>query len=101
CSPLLSVLLFHFLDTIIHLHQPDSHRSPHPSDSKEPHASGTTPLSRSAPSALYLIHADHAYQVSAHVGHKHTCAEFPSCCDCIKDPFWFLVLNENSPSSCE
>lgn len=42
----------------------DSHRPPQPSDTKEPHAGGTTPLSRSAPSALYLIHTDHAYQVS-------------------------------------
>ncbi|KAM6959448.1 zinc finger protein 704 [Aplochiton taeniatus] len=30
-------------------------------------ASYTTPLSRSAPSALYLIHADHAYQATAPV----------------------------------
>ncbi|XP_038156236.1 zinc finger protein 704 isoform X2 [Cyprinodon tularosa] len=45
-------------------HQPESHRPSHPSDSKEPHAGGNTPLSRSAPSALYLIHSDHAYQVS-------------------------------------
>ncbi|PWA15159.1 hypothetical protein CCH79_00008779 [Gambusia affinis] len=43
-------------------HQPDSQRPAHPSDSKEPHPGGTTPLSRSAPSALYLIHTDHAYQ---------------------------------------
>lgn len=43
---------------------PDSHRPPLPSNAKEPHAGGTTPLSRSAPSALYLIHTDHAYQVS-------------------------------------
>ncbi|XP_058474525.1 zinc finger protein 704 isoform X1 [Solea solea] len=45
----------------------DSHRPPQPSDAKEPHAGGTTPLSRSAPSALYLIHADHAYQATAPV----------------------------------
>lgn len=43
---------------------PDSHRPPPPSNTKEPHVGGTTPLSRSAPSALYLIHTDHAYQVS-------------------------------------
>lgn len=43
---------------------PDSHRPLQPSDTKEPHVGGTTPLSRSAPSALYLIHTDHAYQVS-------------------------------------
>lgn len=42
---------------------PDSHKPTQPSDTKEPHAGGTTPLSRSAPSALYLIHTDHAYQV--------------------------------------
>ncbi|XP_008420265.1 zinc finger protein 704 isoform X1 [Poecilia reticulata] len=48
-------------------HQPDSHRPAHPSDSKEPHPGGTTPLSRSAPSALYLIHTDHAYQATAPV----------------------------------
>uniref|UniRef100_A0A3Q2UEE5 Zinc finger protein 704 n=1 Tax=Fundulus heteroclitus TaxID=8078 RepID=A0A3Q2UEE5_FUNHE len=48
-------------------HPPDSHRAPHPNDSKEPHAGGTTPLSRSAPSALYLIHTDHAYQATAPV----------------------------------
>ncbi|XP_074542444.1 zinc finger protein 704 [Halichoeres trimaculatus] len=45
----------------------DSHRPPQPSDTKEPHAGGTTPLSRSAPSALYLIHTDHAYQATAPV----------------------------------
>lgn len=44
----------------------DSHRAPQASDTKEPHAGGTTPLSRSAPSALYLIHTDHAYQVNTH-----------------------------------
>uniref|UniRef100_A0A672I4A8 Zinc finger protein 704-like n=1 Tax=Salarias fasciatus TaxID=181472 RepID=A0A672I4A8_SALFA len=38
-----------------------------PPDTKEPHAGGTTPLSRSAPSALYLIHTDHAYQATAPV----------------------------------
>lgn len=42
----------------------DFHRPPQSSDTKESHAGGTTPLSRSAPSALYLIHTDHAYQVS-------------------------------------
>ncbi|XP_030645368.1 zinc finger protein 704 [Chanos chanos] len=31
------------------------------------HESGTTPLSRSAPSALYLVHTDHAYQATAPV----------------------------------
>ncbi|XP_034747035.1 zinc finger protein 704 isoform X2 [Etheostoma cragini] len=45
----------------------DSHRPPQYSDTKEPHAGGTTPLSRSAPSALYLIHTDHAYQATAPV----------------------------------
>jgi len=45
---------------------PDSHRPLQPSDAKEPHAGGITPLSRSAPSALYLVHTDHAYQVSVH-----------------------------------
>ncbi|KAK5855061.1 hypothetical protein PBY51_005200 [Eleginops maclovinus] len=45
----------------------DSHRPPQSSDVKEPHAGGTTPLSRSAPSALYLIHTDHAYQATAPV----------------------------------
>ncbi|XP_034016360.1 zinc finger protein 704 [Thalassophryne amazonica] len=45
----------------------DSHRPPQPCDTKEPHAGGTTPLSRSAPSALYLIHTDHAYQATAPV----------------------------------
>ncbi|KAM3857932.1 zinc finger protein 704 [Diretmus argenteus] len=50
------------------LSQPsDSHRAPQPSDIKEPHSGGTTPLSRSAPSALYLIHTDHAYQATAPV----------------------------------
>ncbi|XP_072227032.1 zinc finger protein 704 isoform X2 [Leuresthes tenuis] len=46
---------------------PDSHRPLQPSDAKEPHAGGTTPLSRSAPSALYLVHTDHAYQATAPV----------------------------------
>ncbi|KAM6900005.1 zinc finger protein 704 [Xenentodon cancila] len=46
---------------------PDSHRPLQPSDAKEPHAGGATPLSRSAPSALYLIHTDHAYQATAPV----------------------------------
>uniref|UniRef100_A0A3Q2WB01 Zinc finger protein 704 n=1 Tax=Haplochromis burtoni TaxID=8153 RepID=A0A3Q2WB01_HAPBU len=46
---------------------PDSHKPTQPSDTKEPHAGGTTPLSRSAPSALYLIHTDHAYQATAPV----------------------------------
>nr|XP_057902852.1 zinc finger protein 704 [Doryrhamphus excisus] len=49
---------------------PDSHRPPHPPppcDTKEPHAGSATPLSRSAPSALYLIHTDHAYQATAPV----------------------------------
>ncbi|KAK5883622.1 hypothetical protein CesoFtcFv8_019926 [Champsocephalus esox] len=45
----------------------DSHRPPQSSDAKEPHPGGTTPLSRSAPSALYLIHTDHAYQATAPV----------------------------------
>lgn len=45
----------------------DFHRPPQSSDTKEPHAGGTTPLSRSAPSALYLIHTDHAYQATAPV----------------------------------
>uniref|UniRef100_A0A672YBM1 Zinc finger protein 704 n=1 Tax=Sphaeramia orbicularis TaxID=375764 RepID=A0A672YBM1_9TELE len=50
------------------LNQPsDSHRPQQGSDVKEPHAGGTTPLSRSAPSALYLIHTDHAYQATAPV----------------------------------
>uniref|UniRef100_A0A3B4BIJ7 Zinc finger protein 704 n=1 Tax=Periophthalmus magnuspinnatus TaxID=409849 RepID=A0A3B4BIJ7_9GOBI len=43
----------------------DPHRPPQ-FDTKESHVGGTTPLSRSAPSALYLIHTDHAYQVSPH-----------------------------------
>uniref|UniRef100_A0A3P8SUM0 Zinc finger protein 704 n=1 Tax=Amphiprion percula TaxID=161767 RepID=A0A3P8SUM0_AMPPE len=46
---------------------PDSHRPQQSSDTKEPHAGGATPLSRSAPSALYLIHTDHAYQATAPV----------------------------------
>uniref|UniRef100_A0A667XCG5 Zinc finger protein 704 n=1 Tax=Myripristis murdjan TaxID=586833 RepID=A0A667XCG5_9TELE len=41
----------------------DSHTPPQSNDTKEPQGGGTTPLSRSAPSALYLIHTDHAYQV--------------------------------------
>ncbi|XP_028317753.1 zinc finger protein 704 isoform X2 [Gouania willdenowi] len=45
-------------------HPPDPHRA---SDPKEPHAGGATPLSRSAPSALYLVHTDHAYQATAPV----------------------------------
>ncbi|KAF7661036.1 hypothetical protein LDENG_00269580 [Lucifuga dentata] len=45
----------------------DTQRPPQSADTKEPHASGTTPLSRSAPSALYLIHTDHAYQATAPV----------------------------------
>ncbi|XP_065804446.1 zinc finger protein 704 isoform X2 [Labrus bergylta] len=45
----------------------DSNRSPQSSNTKEPHAGGSTPLSRSAPSALYLIHTDHAYQATAPV----------------------------------
>ncbi|XP_041665290.1 zinc finger protein 704 isoform X1 [Cheilinus undulatus] len=45
----------------------DSNRPPQSSDTKEPHAGGSTPLSRSAPSALYLIHTDHAYQATAPV----------------------------------
>lgn len=47
---------------------PDSHKPPQSSDTKEPHAGGSTPLSRSAPSALYLIHTDHAYQVNTDTG---------------------------------
>lgn len=45
----------------------DSHRGQQTSDTKEPHAGSATPLSRSAPSALYLIHTDHAYQATAPV----------------------------------
>ncbi|XP_068603413.1 zinc finger protein 704 [Brachionichthys hirsutus] len=45
----------------------DSHRPPQSADTKEPHVGGVTPLSRSAPSALYLIHTDHAYQATAPV----------------------------------
>uniref|UniRef100_H3C2P6 Zinc finger protein 704 n=1 Tax=Tetraodon nigroviridis TaxID=99883 RepID=H3C2P6_TETNG len=45
----------------------DSHKPQQPADTKEPHGGGTTPLSRSAPSALYLIHTDHAYQATAPV----------------------------------
>lgn len=44
---------------------PDCHKPQQPADTKEPHGGGATPLSRSAPSALYLIHTDHAYQVDA------------------------------------
>ncbi|XP_069372966.1 zinc finger protein 704 isoform X1 [Paralichthys olivaceus] len=46
---------------------PDTQRPQQPTDTKEPQAGGTTPLSRSAPSALYLIHTDHAYQATAPV----------------------------------
>ncbi|XP_049607033.1 zinc finger protein 704 isoform X2 [Syngnathus scovelli] len=35
-----------------------------PPCTKEPHSGSVTPLSRSAPSALYFIHADHAYQAT-------------------------------------
>ncbi|XP_068431365.1 zinc finger protein 704 isoform X2 [Clinocottus analis] len=52
----------------------DSHRPPHSSDAKEPHAGGATPLSRSAPSALYLIHTDHAYQATAPVSIPSSCS---------------------------
>lgn len=45
----------------------DLHHRPQQADTKEPHPGGTTPLSRSAPSALYLIHTDHAYQATAPV----------------------------------
>ncbi|KAM9823755.1 zinc finger protein 704 [Neosynchiropus ocellatus] len=45
----------------------DTHKLPQPADTKEPHAGSATPLSRSAPSALYLIHTDHAYQATAPV----------------------------------
>ncbi|XP_029920028.1 zinc finger protein 704 isoform X1 [Myripristis murdjan] len=45
----------------------DSHTPPQSNDTKEPQGGGTTPLSRSAPSALYLIHTDHAYQATAPV----------------------------------
>ncbi|XP_067112493.1 zinc finger protein 704 [Osmerus mordax] len=50
----------------------DAHAPYHPhrrpsQEAKDPHASHTTPLSRSAPSALYLIHTDHAYQATAPV----------------------------------
>ncbi|XP_040044918.1 zinc finger protein 704 isoform X3 [Gasterosteus aculeatus] len=45
----------------------ECHGAPGSSDAKEPHAGGATPLSRSAPSALYLIHTDHAYQATAPV----------------------------------
>lgn len=53
----------------------DSHRPPQPCDAKEPHTGGATPLSRSAPSALYLIHTDHAYQVCV-----RTCMLFLTIC---------------------
>ncbi|XP_077405138.1 zinc finger protein 704 [Vanacampus margaritifer] len=52
---------------------PDAHGAaplplpPLPPCTKEPHSGSATPLSRSAPSALYLIHADHAYQATAPV----------------------------------
>ncbi|KAM4630054.1 zinc finger protein 704 isoform 2-T2 [Polymixia lowei] len=55
------------------LSQPCEPHRPHlqTPDTKEHHATsnggGTTPLSRSAPSALYLIHTDHAYQATAPV----------------------------------
>lgn len=48
----------------------ECHGAPGSSDAKEPHAGGATPLSRSAPSALYLIHTDHAYQVREGTGRK-------------------------------
>ncbi|XP_075899947.1 zinc finger protein 704-like [Nelusetta ayraudi] len=49
--------------------QQHQQQQPQPADTREPHAAtaGTTPLSRSAPSALYLIHTDHAYQATAPV----------------------------------
>ncbi|XP_061616867.1 zinc finger protein 704 [Phyllopteryx taeniolatus] len=40
---------------------------PPPPCTKMPHSGSATPLSRSAPSALYLVHADHAYQATAPV----------------------------------
>ncbi|XP_061112980.1 zinc finger protein 704-like isoform X2 [Conger conger] len=40
---------------------------PPSTDPGRPEGSASTPLSRSAPSALYLIHADHAYQATAPV----------------------------------
>uniref|UniRef100_A0A674E4D2 Zinc finger protein 704 n=1 Tax=Salmo trutta TaxID=8032 RepID=A0A674E4D2_SALTR len=43
----------------------DRHRRP-PENHSHAH-SNTTPLSRSAPSALYLIHTDHAYQATSPV----------------------------------
>uniref|UniRef100_A0A3Q3X9Q1 C2H2-type domain-containing protein n=1 Tax=Mola mola TaxID=94237 RepID=A0A3Q3X9Q1_MOLML len=58
---------------------PDSQRPPQSSDTKEPHAGGTTPLSRSAPSALYLIHTDHAYQATAPVSIPSSCSNGSAC----------------------
>lgn len=47
----------------------DHHNNNNNGNSATPHAnsSSSTPLSRSAPSALYLIHTDHAYQATAPV----------------------------------
>ncbi|KAA0710515.1 Zinc finger protein 704 [Triplophysa tibetana] len=43
------------------------HRPPDGTNGAKSENSITTPLSRSAPSALYLVHADHAYQATAPV----------------------------------
>ncbi|XP_056877275.1 zinc finger protein 704 [Takifugu flavidus] len=61
-------------------HLPDCHRPQQPADTKEPHGGGATPLSRSAPSALYLIHTDHAYQATAPVSIPSSGSSSGSAC---------------------
>ncbi|KAL0962021.1 hypothetical protein UPYG_G00334740 [Umbra pygmaea] len=53
------------------------------SGSSESHShahSNTTPLSRSAPSALYLIHSDHAYQATAPISVPSTTSTSDGAC---------------------
>ncbi|KAG7458149.1 hypothetical protein MATL_G00235040 [Megalops atlanticus] len=60
---------------------------PPPPDQRRPDAGGTksesattTPLSRSAPSTLYLVHTDHAYQATAPVSIPSSTSFTPSSC---------------------
>ncbi len=46
-------------------------RQPDGTNGAKSETSTTTPLSRSAPSTLYLVHTDHAYQVQPNQSHLH------------------------------
>ena len=53
-----------------------------------------TPLSRSAPTNLYLVHTDHAYQVMLLRVSSTDCTDFIN----VEENVWILCLDFEKPS---